>query len=1008
MAKPLTFQQVILKLHNYWSDQGCVIWEPYNVQVGAGTNNPATLLRVLGPEPWRVAYVEPTVRPDDGRFGENPNRMQKYYQYQVILKPDPGNPQELYLKSLEALGINPREHDIRFVEDNWQSPGLGAWGLGWEVWLDGQEITQYTYFQQAGGLELDPVSVEITYGIERIVLALQGKESAWEIDWMDGGLIYADMMLQEEIEHCRYYFDIADVDALKQVYDTYESEHHRALEGDALISAYDYVLKCSHLFNVLDTRGAIGVTERATYFRRMRDMTRNIARTYSEQREAMGHPLLRLQDQWSAPTSQQVSENVTRQHPPEEAADVLLEIGVEELPAADVTAAQEQLTTAAVTLFDDLRLTYESVHVYATPRRLVLHAEKVAPKQPNQETVEKGPPANRAFDDDGNPTKAAQGFARGKGVDVEALRVEEIDGGEYVVATVFTEGRYTVDVLEEALPDLIDGIKFGRSMRWNASNITFSRPIRWIVALFGNAVIPFEYAGVVSSNVTRGLRPYGSLPHPVGEPLDYLDSMGKQNIYLDYGERRAAIIEQVNALADEIGGSVPDDPGLLDEVTNLVEAPTALRGSFSADYLDLPRDVLVTVMRKHQRYFPVEDETGALMPYFITVRNGDDQYLDKVIAGNEHVIRARFADAKFFYDDDIKKPLAEYLPRLDTLTFEETLGSMLAKNQRVTQFVPQIGDLLDIDKTDIAVAERAAHIAKADLATQMVVEMTSLQGIMGREYAQREGQPEAVAVAIAEHWQPRNAGDTLPATMPGTLLALADRLDSLVGLIAAGHAPKSTADPYGLRRAALGIIEILTAKQLDVDLTYAVELAAANQPVEVSREAQAQVLDFIAGRLRVWLGDQGFAADVVNAVIAEQATNPHRAFVGVAQLEAWVSREDWENILDSFARCVRITRAVDATHEIDTALFEQPEETALFDAYETAAVKLGVRTDEGGGNVDDFLTCFAPMVPAVTAFFDNVLVNAEDEAVRQNRLGLLQAISGMQRTRADLSQLDNF
>ncbi|MEP6988844.1 MAG: glycine--tRNA ligase subunit alpha, partial [Chloroflexota bacterium] len=249
MVKPLNFQQVIMKLHNFWADQGCLIWNPYNVQVGAGTNNPATLLRVLGPEPWRTAYVEPSVRPDDGRYGENPNRMQYYFQYQVILKPDPGNPQELYLQSLEALGISQREHDIRFVEDNWESPALGAWGLGWEVWMDGQEITQFTYFQQAGGLELEPVSVEITYGLERIVLALQEKNAAWDIDWLPG-LTYGDVFHESEIEHSKYYFEIADVESLKDVYDNYESESKRALEAGAILPAYDYVLKCSHLFNV--------------------------------------------------------------------------------------------------------------------------------------------------------------------------------------------------------------------------------------------------------------------------------------------------------------------------------------------------------------------------------------------------------------------------------------------------------------------------------------------------------------------------------------------------------------------------------------------------------------------------------------------------------------------------------------------------------------------------------------------------------------------------------------
>ncbi|UCC53389.1 MAG: glycine--tRNA ligase subunit alpha, partial [Anaerolineaceae bacterium] len=257
MSEILSFQQIIMRLLNYWEEQGCLIQQPYNVQVGAGTMNPATSLRVLGPEPWNVVYVEPSIRPDDGRFGDNPNRMQMHFQLQVILKPDPGDPQELYLKSLEAIGADPRVHDIRFVEDNWESPALGAWGLGWEVWLDGQEITQFTYFQQAGGAELDPVSVELTYGLDRIALALQGTDSVWEMDF-GAGVGYGDVLLEAEIEHCKYYFNVAEVDALKQIYDTYENEARRCLEANLVVPAHDYNLKCSHLFNVLDARGAIG------------------------------------------------------------------------------------------------------------------------------------------------------------------------------------------------------------------------------------------------------------------------------------------------------------------------------------------------------------------------------------------------------------------------------------------------------------------------------------------------------------------------------------------------------------------------------------------------------------------------------------------------------------------------------------------------------------------------------------------------------------------------------
>ncbi len=1004
MSQPLNFQQAILKLHEFWADQGCVIWEPYNIQVGAGTGNPATLLRVLGPEPWRVAYVEPSIRPDDGRYGENPNRMQRFYQYQVILKPDPGNPQEIYLQSLQALGINPRQHDIRFVEDNWESPALGAWGLGWEVWLDGQEITQFTYFQQAGGLELEPVSVEITYGIERIVLALQNKNSAWEIDWLSG-ITYHDIMFNEEVEHCRYFFDVADVDALKQVYDTYEREYYRALEGDALISAYDYVLKCSHLFNVLDTRGAIGVTERASYFRRMRDMTRTIARQYVAKREELGHPLMKMAEKWQ-PKPAQLAENVPAQSPPTEPADLLLEIGVEELPAHDVDDALDQIEAAAQSVLADLRLHYEMLKVYATPRRLVIHAQNLAPRQTDIETVEKGPPANRAFDEDGNPTKAAQGFARGKGVDVSALQVESIDGGDYVTALVREEGQPTVAVLVDALPKLIDSIKFSRSMRWNETRATFSRPVRWILALFGGSVIPFSYAGVVSGSITRSLRPYGAEPQQVADPQGYFDAMKQQAIILDREERREMIQKQVNALAEQVGGRVPVMPALLAEVTNLVEAPTALRGEFEHQYLELPRDVLVTVMRKHQRYFPVEDAAGDLMPYFIAVRNGDGEHLDKVIHGNEHVIRARFSDADFFYREDLKKPLAAYLPRLDTLTFQENLGSMLAKNERVAGLVVELGDLLGIDFADVTVAQEAAEIAKADLATSMVVEMTSLQGIMGREYALKSGYSQEVADVVFEHWLPRSADDILPASHAGMLLALADRLDSLVGLFAAGLAPKSTADPYGLRRAALGIIQIMIDNALDADLKAAVNLVAEAQPVPVSAEHKAQVLDFIAGRLRVWLQDSGWAVDVINAVLAEQSSNPYHALQGVEQLSVWVRRDDWELILDGFARCVRITRSESETYPVNPDLFQQPEENALYDAYQLAHARLD-------SNVDSFLRAFAPMIPAINAYFgsgkgDGVLVNAEDPAIRKNRLGLLQAISAMQQGRADLSELAGF
>ena len=863
-----------------------------------------TLLRSLGPEPWRVAYVEPSVRPDDGRYGENPNRMQKYYQYQVILKPDPGNPQELYLKSLEALGIDPRKHDIRFVEDNWKHPSMGAWGLGWEVWLDGQEITQFTYFQQVGGQDTDPVCVEITYGVERIVLALQGKSSAWDISWLDE-LSYHDVMFNEEVEHSRYYFEVADVDALRKVYETYEREVGRALEGDALISALDYVLKCSHLFNVLDTRGAIGVTERAAFYRSMQAMTRSVGSAYTEKREELGHPLMKMMAKWGVELP---SFDNTPPQASETEGDVLLEIGVEELPAQDVDDALSQLKTLVPQMFEDLRLSYKKLHIFATPRRLVLQATGVSPRQPDDEFVAKGPPAVAAFRD-GKPTKAAEGFARSKGLDVSELRVEEIDGGEYVVAEVKVEGKPATHVLQEAFPQLIASLKFDKTMRWNATGISFSRPIRWIVALYNDIVIPFEYAGVIAGNTTRGLRPYGSPEFTVSDPDSYIGIMADQNIFLNRNERREVILDQITGLAEKIGATIPDDEALLDEVANLVEAPMALLGTFEEKYLALPRDVLITVMRKHQRYFALQADDGKLVNHFIAVRNGDQEHLDIVTKGNEHVIRARFSDADYFINSDVKKPLESYLPRLDTLVYHEKLGSMLEKNNRVAGLVTDLSGMLNINGNDLAVAQEAAKIAKADLATQMVVEMTSLQGKMGREYALREGKSEAVANAIYEHWLPTGAGSELPDSEAGTLLAITDKLDSLVGLFAAGLAPRSTSDPFGLRRAALGVVQILVGKEISVDLAAAIKTVAKAEPIDLDTKTFEQLLDFISGRLDVWLDEElDVSRDVIRAVLAEQASNPYHAYVGVQQLSQWVKSDNWEVTLDNFARCVRISR----------------------------------------------------------------------------------------------------
>ncbi len=997
MTDPITFQQSIMRLEKFWGENGCLVWQPHSEKLGAGTGNPATVLRVLGPEPWNVAYVEPCFRPADGRYGENPNRMQYYYQYQVILKPDPGNSQELYLESLEALGLNRREHDLRFVEDNWEAPALGAWGLGWEVWCDGQEITQFTYFQQAGGFPLEPVSVEITYGLERLMIPIQGVRSVWDIRW-DENRTYGEVLLPSEIEYCTYNFEHADVDRLRAMYDLFEAEAKDLIAAGLVIPAHDYVLRCSHTFNLLDARGAIGVTERAHYFARMRDVARLISVAYVAQREEMAHPWL-VQAKDSPAQGMGVEE---AGEPLTEPATFLLEVGTEELPAADLDTALEQLRAAVPQLLNDLRLTHGEVRVLGTPRRLAVLVEDLAPRQADVEEQVKGPPAKAAFRD-GQPTRAAEGFARKHGLAASDLQVRAMDGGEYVVALKVEPGRPAGEVLAERLAEVIAGVRFNKSMRWGSGGVTFSRPIRWLVALLDNQVVPFEYAGLRSGRVTRGLRPLRSPELEIRRAQDYPRLMTRNHIVVDPAERRGSIVAQVNALAAEVGGAIADDPALLGEVANLVEYPTALRGAFEETYLTLPKDVLVTTMRQHLRYFAIVDGDGNLLPYFIAVRNGDDLHLDTVRRGNEQVLRARFADAAFFYQADIGKPLAEHLPRLDTLTFQDKLGSVGDKVRRLEKLIGPVGQMLGLSADEMDVAVRATHLAKADLVTQMVVELTSLQGIMGGHYALLGGESPAVATAVREHYLPRFAGDVLAQTAPGVAIGLADRLDSLVGLFAIGLKPTGTADPFGLRRAAVAVVQTLVGREIRFDLRAGLRAAAELLPVPAFEETLSDARDFIVGRLRVVLREAGRRYDVVDAVLAERGHDPYLATHTAADLGAWVVRDDWMEWLNAYSRCVRIVRDQPQIYELAPSAFVEDATRALHAAYERVAAQVGPAS-----SATELCTAFRPIIPVINRFFDDVLVMTDDRAVRENRLALLQRIAALTAGIAHLSVLEGF
>jgi glycyl-tRNA synthetase len=996
MAKS-TFQQIILTLQQYWAERGCMIAQPYYTQVGAGTMNPATFLRVLGPEPWNVAYVEPSVRPDDGRYGENPNRFQLHTQFQVILKPDPGNPQELYLDSLKALGIDPLRHDIRFVEDNWEQPAISAWGLGWEVWLDGQEITQFTYFQQMGGVALDPVSVELTYGLERILIAINNADAIWGEPW-GANVPYGEIRKREEYEHSKYYFEMADVASVRKMYDLFASEAERSLEAGLVLPAHDYVLKCSHAFNILDTRGAISVAERQAFFKRMRGLARGVAEAYVQQRQQLEFPLLQ---ETKSPAASQAALPAAFSGP----ADFVLEIGVEELPADDVRRGAEALEEAfKKDVLEGQGLAHGEVRAFGTPRRLVVHVADLAAQQADSQSELRGPPESAAFDAGGKPTQALLGWARKNQLELQPEEmtrerlVKELPGGRYVAWTKGNIGSPTATMLASLLPGVLAKVKFEKSMRWNDTGVAFSRPIRWIVALYGEIVIPFGFAGVTAGSTTRGLRPNSSPEAQIHVASQYFEEMSRLGIELDPARRRKLIREQVETAAARVGGTAVLQESLLDEVANLVEKPTAVLGNFNAEYLRLPREVLVSVMQKHQRYFPIEKD-GKLLPNFVAIRNGNDEHLELVQQGNEHVLGARFADADFFVRQDLRRPLEGYVKDLFGLTFHARLGSMRDKTERIQKLVSELAPMLDLSKDEAAEARRAARLCKADLVTNMVTEMTSLQGVMGGEYALRSGESEAVARAISEHYL------ASPSSRAGQAVALTDRLDSLVGLFAVDLAPSGAKDPFGLRRAALGIVQPLLDQNQGFDLEAAILKAGKLQPVKVDAKRRTEVLDFIRGRLTVVLKDSGFHYDVVEAVLAEQVSNPAGAKLSVQQLQAWTAGEDWKTILPAFARCVRITRDQKKTYAVDPKLLSQKEEKELWAAVRKAeaALKAARRRD-----VDSLLGAFVPMIPTVNQFFDEILVMSKKKAERENRLGLLQRVAGLSAGIADLSKLEGF
>ena len=1006
----MTFQEIILALEKFWADHGCIIQQPCDIEVGAGTFNPATFLRCLGPEPWRVAYVEPVRRPTDGRYAENPFRVGAYYQYQVILKPAPENVLPLYLESLYSLGISPRKNDMRFVEDDWESPTLGASGLGWEVWWNGAEVTQFTYFQQMGSIDLDPICAEITYGLERIALYLQDVDDFFEIRWNEH-LNYGDVHRQSEVEYSTYNFEHANVDMLFELFSTYEKETHACLDAGLVLPATDHVLKCSHTFNMLDARGVISVTERVSYIERVRRLAQRIARAYVKQREEMEHPLI---GKWAAvggicnpdASETQGSENITQ-----ETADLLFEIGTEEIPASYVPPVLEQLRETAAKSLTNHRIPFGDVETLGTPRRITLSIKDIKTLQESEETEVVGPPKRIAYDENGEPTKAAVGFAKTQGVELTALRIVETERGEYVAVSKLETGVPTREILKTLLTEWIEALRFPKTMRWETESeeprafARFARPIRWLVALLGDEVVNCTYGAAHAGRLTYGHRAL----HPEPITLDsadlstYVEKLRAVGVLVCPKERRDTIEKQVrDVLAVE--GYLPKlDEELLDTVNYLVENPQPIVGNFSESHLEIPSEVLITAMKKHQRYFPMWKSESVLAAKFVTISNGTDGNIDGVRHGNERVLRARLNDAEFFYSEDQKTSLADKVERLGAVVFHAKLGSLLDKAERLKALVQFISTESQVPETTTRHAERAAWLCKADLTTHMVIEFPSLQGITGRYYAQNSGEAEPVATAIAEHYQPLGADTPLPETEVGALVAIADKLDTIVGYFGIEERPTGSQDPYSLRRHTLGTIRILQDRKLPFSLDAIVEKAISLYTVELADDTRTSVLNFIKERLRViLLQTHQYAPDLADAVLAVGAVDIIDILKRASILAEFRLTPNFEEVYNALNRVLRIL-PTDAPETVDATLLCDDAEKQLYACITEA--ELGFQQSIQERDYAKLLTQLAALQPAIDTFFDDVLVMAEEPALRTNRLALLNRIGQNIYAVADLTKL---
>jgi len=682
-------------------------------------------------------------------------------------------------------------------------------------------------------------------------------------------------------------------------------------------------------------------------------------------------------------------------------SNVLFEIGIEELPARFIDEAEKQLLDRTTKWLREKNIQFEAMKTFSTPRRLAVLIENIAEKQEVVKEEVRGPQMKIAQDEEGNWSKAAIGFVKGQGKNTEDIYTKELKGQTYIFVEKVSEQKETKEILPE-FKQIISSIPFPQTMRWGSGSFRFARPIRWIVALYNDEVIPFDVANVTSSNTTIGHRFLGNKV-TLTSPSEYEQALEENFVIVNPVKREQLIVEQLKELEKEEKFTIEIDEELLHEVRNLVEYPQAFYGTFDESYLAIPEEVLITSMKEHQRYFPVKNkETNELLPYFVSVRNGNNHAIDNVIKGNEKVLRARLADGAFFFEEDRKHSIEFYNDKLKTVVFQEKIGTVYEKTEKVKNIAAYLAEKVELTTEEQKDVVRAAEVCKFDLVTDMVNEFPELQGIMGEKYAKHFGESDVVATAIREHYLPTSAGGALPETKVGSIISIADKLDTIIGCISVGLVPSSSQDPLGLRRQAIGILRILLEQKWNVPIEELVHKVCEQYGVTVE-DIRAEIIQFFKNRAAYILADLGIESDVVQAVLADGIGN---LFVKIHKARLLsLKRQDhsFKQIEESFTRVMNLGKKYAQT-DIDEALFETDSERKLYDTY--VDVRETFHAQMNNEEVAEALDTLSTLSTPINDFFDHNMVMAEDEKVKQNRLALIHAISNLIKQFADVTLIE--